>query len=320
MNISDDNRIVNGLWIGKTLSVLELLTIRSFLYNGHTFHLWVYDGFETPLPEGVRVMDANSIFAEDKIFRYKYKDQYGHGKGSLAGFSDIFRYKLLYEYGGWWVDMDVTCLKPLNFDDPYIFRPHHDMPVVGNVMKCPKSSSLMKYCYERASLEVDENNSDWHLPVQILNDGIEKFDLSKYTIDIANPESWTETLQLILKNVELPHHWSVIHWSNEEFRMNGLDKDHLRLKNTTLGVLIKKFQVPTGKTNLFKMLKNDINLARPFRSYYPFDLYSSPVVRIISWLNWIFHTFKKPFNKVYWFFHGHVKYYIDTYIRRKEKK
>jgi hypothetical protein len=262
MNISDDNRIVNGLWIGKTLSALELLTIRSFLYNGHTFHLWVYDGIETPLPEGVKVMNANIILAEDKIFRYKFKDQYGHGKGSLAGFSDIFRYKLLYEYGGWWVDMDVTCLKPLNFDAPYIFRPHHDMPVVGNVMKCPKSSSLMKYCYERASLEVDENNRDWHLPVQILNDGIEKFDLSKYIINIANPESWFENRILILKNFALPDSWYVIHWINEEWRRNGINKNY-SMKDSVLHRLYIRYGVPVGKISLIQKMTSS------FRIYFP---------------------------------------------------
>jgi hypothetical protein len=262
MNISYDNRIVNGLWIGKTLSALELLTIRSFLYNGHTFHLWVYDGFETPVPEGVRVMDADSILAEDKIFRYKFKDQYGHGKGSLAGFSDIFRYKLLYEHGGWWVDMDVTCLKPLNFDVPYIFRPHHDMPVVGNVMKCPKSSSLMKYCYERASLEVDENNRDWHLPVQILNDGIEKFDLSKYIINIANPESWFENRKLILENFELPDHWHVIHWINEEWRRNGINKNYA-VKDSVLDKLFIRYSVPVGKITLIQKTMSSFRICFP---------------------------------------------------------
>ena len=52
--MDESNRIVNGLWIGNRLSKLELLTICSFLANGHDFHLWTYSDIRTPLPAGVR--------------------------------------------------------------------------------------------------------------------------------------------------------------------------------------------------------------------------------------------------------------------------
>src|SRR5690606_11724688 len=132
------NDIINALWIGKHLSLIEILTIRSFLDNGHSFRLFVYEEIATPLPEGCELADANSILPESAVFRYKNKSQYGQGKGSVSGFSDIFRYKMLHDSGGWWVDMDVTCLKHFDFDEEYIFRYHHELPAVGNVMKCPK--------------------------------------------------------------------------------------------------------------------------------------------------------------------------------------
>src|SRR5690606_39527147 len=37
------NDIINALWIGKHLSLIEILTIRSFLDNGHSFRLFVYE-------------------------------------------------------------------------------------------------------------------------------------------------------------------------------------------------------------------------------------------------------------------------------------
>jgi hypothetical protein len=108
--MTEDNKIVHGLWVGSELSALELLSIKSFLFHGHEFHLWLYESIQTPLPDGVIVQDANKILAKKHVFRYKNKSNFGHGKGSLAGFSDIFRYKLLYDKGGWWADMDITCL------------------------------------------------------------------------------------------------------------------------------------------------------------------------------------------------------------------
>ena len=40
--------------------------------------------------------------------------------GSLAAFSNLFRYKLLLERGGWWVDTDVICLRPFRVRDELV--------------------------------------------------------------------------------------------------------------------------------------------------------------------------------------------------------
>lgn len=242
--LKNENKIIHSLWIGMELSPVELLTINSFIKNGHEFHLWVYEIISTPLPEGVKLKNASEIIPKDKVFRYKNKNQFGHGKGSYAGFSDIFRYKLLYECGGWWVDMDLTCLKPFNFEEPYIFRPHHTLKVVGNIMKCPKNSQLMKDCYEMASQEIDENNTDWHKPVEILNKMIIKHRLDKYIKEISNHDSWDLVRRLIIKNQKIPDHWYGIHWINEEWRRNKIDRNYAAV-NSVYFNLLHEYEVRT---------------------------------------------------------------------------
>jgi len=259
---SEDNITVNGLWIGDTLSAIELLTLASFINNGHKFRLWVYRELKTVIPTGVELMYAGDIIPEERIFRYRNTDQFGHGKGSLGGFSDIFRYKLLYEHGGWWSDMDVTCLKPLDFDTPYAFRPHHDIPVDGNIIKCPAGSTLMRYCYERALSEVDENNRDWHLPILILNEGLAKFGLSEYIYDFANQESWFENLKMIVSTPPITDNWRVIHWINEEWRRSGIDKN-FSAKSSLLRNLLQINNVDTGH------LSKRRQYASLFKAYFP---------------------------------------------------
>ncbi|MBU0763751.1 MAG: hypothetical protein KJ607_02835, partial [Bacteroidetes bacterium] len=209
--MKNENKIVHGLWIGHRLSKLELLTLHSFVNNGHVFFLWIYNTIETPVPDGVIIKDANEILPAERVFRYRYTNQFGHGKGSLGGFSDIFRYKLLYEYGGWWTDMDVCCLKPLDFEEPYVFRTHHDLELVGNIMKCPRESELMVRCYEQASLEVDEDNRDWHKPIEILNNHVKQLGLTHYIKEFSNPDSWNYIRILLFRSICFPGHWYAVH-------------------------------------------------------------------------------------------------------------
>lgn len=252
--LTADNIHVNSLWIGSQLSKIELLTLQSFVDNGHIFHLWAYDKIENELPEGVIVEDANEIIPREKIFRYKYFNKYGHGKGSVSGFSDIFRYKLLYEKGGWWIDMDVTCLKPLNVTAPYFFRKHHDLELVGNVMKCPPKSQLMLSCYQEASSEVDENNTDWHKPIEILNKYVFANHLQRYVFQhVSNVDVWSEIVGFVIGNQPIPDNYYFIHWMNEEWRSRDIDKNDFRFKSVLGEIMIQSglLQKPVSRAAFF---------------------------------------------------------------------
>src|SRR6187549_2184730 len=107
---------VQSLWVGEVLPPLQQLSIRSFLAHGHQYHLYAYGDLQGA-PEGAVVIDAATILPAESIFYY----QHGFGQGSVSAFSNLFRYKLICERGGWWVDTDVVCLKPFEFDVPYVF-------------------------------------------------------------------------------------------------------------------------------------------------------------------------------------------------------
>ncbi|GGA81627.1 hypothetical protein GCM10011369_24500 [Neiella marina] len=108
----NSNLVVQSLWIGNQLSVLEQLTICSYLANGHQFHLYTY-GPVKGIPEGTTILDANQILPEQSIFK-------ANG-GSLAIFADWFRWELLSQQGGTWVDMDLVCIKPFDFTEDVVF-------------------------------------------------------------------------------------------------------------------------------------------------------------------------------------------------------
>src|SRR5229473_6890984 len=92
---------------------MEELSIRSFLAHGHEYHLYTYGPVKN-VPGGAVLKDANEIIPSARLFTYREHDTY-------SGFSNYFRYRLLLEKGGWWVDTDLVCLKPFDFVEDYVF-------------------------------------------------------------------------------------------------------------------------------------------------------------------------------------------------------
>jgi Glycosyltransferase sugar-binding region containing DXD motif len=234
--------VIHSLWVGSELSALELLTLQSFTRQGHDFYLWVYD-LELRVPESVQKKNAREILPETAVFFYKNTSKYGHGKGSIAGFSDIFRYKLLYEYGGYWVDMDITCLHPFDMPGDYFLRHHHTLGVVGNILKCPPKSELMQWCYEQATQQVNADNKRWSLPIEILNEGIRKYELQSYIQRVSNNDQWPVVARLLRQNKKIPVSWKAIHWMNEEFRHLGINKN-MAVRDSVYERLLLQNHVP----------------------------------------------------------------------------
>jgi hypothetical protein len=233
---------VNSLWIGGKLSTLERLSILSHLRHGHEYHLWVYE--DTEVPDGVIVEDGNEILPESEIFCY----QADEGKGSVSAFSNLFRYKLLKDRGGWWCDTDVVALKPFEFEDDYVFASEVDRNGSSSpttcVIKAPTDSAVMNYCYREAG-SVDRSTLEWGtIGPYLLAESVFLFDLTEHVRPPASfcPTNWFDA------KIDPPlHEWVItdrsyaVHLWHEMWRRNGLDKDaeypgslYERLKNAVL--------------------------------------------------------------------------------------
>ena len=60
-------QIFQSLWIGGRLSVMERLSIQSFLDHGYAFHLYAYQAVEN-VPAGTVVLPGDQILPADSIF------------------------------------------------------------------------------------------------------------------------------------------------------------------------------------------------------------------------------------------------------------
>ena len=155
-----NNHLIQSLWVGDRLPVMQYLSVRSFLANGHAYDLYVYEDLANA-PEGVRLRDAREIMPVSEVFR-----NFSHN--TFATFSDIFRYRLLSQYGGWWSDTDVICLRPFDFSEDYVFSSEHRIlngvvreVATITVMKAPPASELFQKLYE-ASAYRDKSKLKWN--------------------------------------------------------------------------------------------------------------------------------------------------------------
>lgn len=172
-NSNPGKPIIQGLWIGNELTRFEYNSIKSYLNQGYQYHLYTYWPVKN-IPAGTQIKDAREILPETQIFR--------HGDpitGLIAPFSDLFRYKLLYDRGGVWTDCDIICVRPLpnlDLDKDYIFvsertilkgafnsclkrPPYTCQPrkVLNSFIMAPKGAPIMLEMYQRCLAELSRN-------------------------------------------------------------------------------------------------------------------------------------------------------------------
>ncbi len=146
------------LWVGTELSAIEQLSMRSFVACGHDVELFTY-GKVVGIPGGVRVRDANEVLPESRVFYYKRRR-------SVAAFANWFRYRMLYEQGGVWVDTDVICLRRFDFDCRLFFG-RQDFETINNaVLGAEKGHPLFKWMANQAEfpnrpLPYDTSRDRW---------------------------------------------------------------------------------------------------------------------------------------------------------------
>jgi hypothetical protein len=86
------------------------------------------------------------MMEQNEFFTYSE----GFGQGSPSAFSNLFRFKLLSESGGWWVDTDVICLSGHIPSCERFFALQG--PEVANtaIMYFEPQDSIMLRCFEQA--------------------------------------------------------------------------------------------------------------------------------------------------------------------------
>ena len=218
------NDIIQGLWVGNELSVMEQLSVASFLRNGHEYHLYVYEDVKN-VPAGTTIKDGNEILPASRIFQYKQQASY-------AGFSNFFRYKLVLERGGWWVDTDTICLRPFDFEAEYVFSSEFAMGqqfINSGIFKAPVGSDVMRYAWGVCETKDPERIVWGETGPRLMAAAVREFSLERYaqSPEVFCPISYADWHKVLEPNADLNlgDRSYAIHLWNERWRAAGQDKN-----------------------------------------------------------------------------------------------
>ncbi|MGX5664998.1 hypothetical protein G6N76_02995 [Rhizobium daejeonense] len=235
------------LWVDGELTKLERLSCSSFVKNGYRVRLWTY-GDMRDVPPGVELCDAREILPDNRIFRYY--------NGSYAGFSNLFRYKVLCMKGGLWADLDVVCMLPASelqakAIDGLIVTEHKmdglQHRVNNNLIYLPKPKSgdmidlalAISERYETQKLRWGDCGP------RLLTMLARNYPAVIPTLmepNFANPLSPAACPRKLFKTAtQLPKSAGFLHCYNERWRKKGIDKNSPWPESSLLGRLAKRY-------------------------------------------------------------------------------
>lgn len=246
---------VSFFWDNQPISKLELLTLRSFCNYSNDVSIFTYNTkIFKDFNQSIRIVDANEIISEDLKFYYA-----GNGNcpnSSIVGFSDIFRYKLLHQVGGWYCDMDTACIEQVDDIDSIneiVVRPHREFDYISNICKFPKGHPVLMDLYDTTVSKVTRQNNNWNLPLQIFRDAIIKYQLTSHCAaqeHFGDDSFLTDIKPLLYEkyyNLKASNR-KIIHWCSSAIKTGRWSANHFYntnnpLPGTMLSYLYNKYSI-----------------------------------------------------------------------------
>ena len=217
---------IASLWVGKPLTKIENTCLSSFIANGHSVTLYVYDK-DMVVPRGVKKQNANDIINHSELFIVD---------NSYGPFADLFRYKMIQQTGMTWTDTDNICLRDDWDFGEYLFGEQgggHGLCANG-ILKSPANSHFINDLVSSAEA-FDRSKITWgEIGPQMMTSTLKKYNLEKF---IQPPETffpihywewkqlWSaQDLNSVLERTKNSHTIQI--W-NQMGNRNNIDKNNL---------------------------------------------------------------------------------------------
>ncbi len=126
---------IGMLWVGKTLSWVAAMSMRSFMKQGHKVTLFHTDTPDMTGLEDVDLVPAREIFDYSDSFLASARPQV---------FADIFRLTMVRDTDMIWSDLDVLCYRPFAVRAGYLVGYEYPGADINNgVLRLPKDSPAL---------------------------------------------------------------------------------------------------------------------------------------------------------------------------------
>ena len=237
------------LWVGSPLPYLQQISIVSWIRQGYRVKIYTDNNnlLKNTLLEDftyyIKLENANKILTKEPSW-------------AILPYSDLFRYKVLYEYGGTWLDADLILLRPLPNLETIIsseytmksgaFKSKNDMTATIQCLRFVKGNPLIKKIIDTIHTKI--NNPAWRENMKIFRKIIEKDGLTLAEPYLFNPVPWW--------NIE-----NIVSSSTPKVKYNCPTPNDEWILSNSIGVhlfssiLMKKYKCPTEGSLLFKIIK-----------------------------------------------------------------
>ncbi|WP_336608953.1 hypothetical protein [Campylobacter sp. RM12635] len=222
-----------------------------------------------------------------------FSDDRGVG---VAGFSDYFRFKMIYKTGITWVDLDMVCLNYFNIDSDYLFikekikngNEYYEQ-ITTSMMKFPAGSEFGEYLItESEKLISNRKVIPWGIiGPEFLNKACIEKDLEQYALGYleACQISYYEVEKFVLKNTNLDISQKCLHLYNEMWRGIGINKNNIYNKNSIYEKLKNKYRVYEILDDLnLKSTKNYLEILKILWKFSKIRVYVRNPKRILKTL------------------------------------
>ena len=232
---------VNFFWSGDSFTFLHHLTILSHIKVGHKIVIWLHGDEPNSL---YWITDNFAIRTNGKLIVRNADDiinisEFMNKGGNFKTASSLWRFTFLYEYGGWYSDMDAIAIKNWGgITNEWMLCRSEDGFISTGVLKVPKKRQIFLKC-------IDNIKYKWG-NVNLFNKIYDEIDLSVEVLDSKYfyPYQWTEW-DKALHNNPIPDCYSVhlYHTMYERYERIFLDgKDDIKgvPHSTTLELYLKE--------------------------------------------------------------------------------
>lgn len=246
--MAQSKEIANFFWHGNGMTLYEKNCILSFVKNDFQVNLWSFETINLP---GVIFCNASKFFNISDVGSITQNNK----SGCIAAFSDLFRYSVLKDVGGWWFDTDCICLKnQLDFkklkENKNIIAGFEEPEIINGAVLSFSNQDLANAAYSLVNQILEEKNNiiSWgeigpRLITRLVNEKNLKSEIQqteafypvhwKYALDALDPTK-TSDINQRCKNSFVYHYW------NEIIKKKNIDKS----RNPPVGSFIyNKFYV-----------------------------------------------------------------------------